>query len=109
MKAILILRGMSGDLSSTTKKIAEMVGDQGGVLIDPLLFQRFQVQTVPTFVLPWGPLEKCTVDSCPPVKYIKAQGAVTLRYFLELILRTGEEEERERAKKYLSLSEVGKD
>lgn len=102
LKASVVLRGVDKDFISTIKKIKEIVGDQNGVLIDPFLFKRFDVQTVPTFILPLESLEKCTLDSCRSIKYVKAQGSVSLRYFLELIERTSEGKEKEVIKNFLT-------
>lgn len=100
--AAIVLRGVFGDWTKTLKKVKDIAGENGGILIDPNLFRRFQIQSVPSFVLPKESLERCTGTICPAIKYVTAKGSVSLRYFLEQVERTGDFEEKEIAKFHLS-------
>ncbi|HMX98659.1 MAG TPA: type-F conjugative transfer system pilin assembly protein TrbC [Agitococcus sp.] len=59
--------------------------------IDPSLFKRFEVQEVPTFILPLEPVPHCESDACPAGKYIKVSGLVSLESALEFISRNSRE------------------
>lgn len=104
VKGGVVIRGLvDDDFKKTTLKIASLkTKDNAGVLIDPTLFQLFDVKQVPTYVIPMQPIEPC-IDkskSCKQPKHIKAAGAVSFKYLLDLVDRTGTAEEKTYAAKY---------
>lgn len=102
--AAVVVRGLiDDDFQKTILKLKQMAGDQeGGVMIDPTVFQRFKATAVPTFVLPLEELQQCTSAGCPTPKHVKASGSATLQYFLDLVSRTGDSKERIEAEAWLT-------
>ncbi len=104
----VVIRGLvDNDIKKTYQTIKEMSDDPKqmsqriGLMIDPTLFERFSVQQVPTFVLVLEDFYPCTA-SCTVPKHIKAQGEATLKYFIELVERSGQGPAIEKvAKSYL--------
>ena len=92
--------------SKTALKIASLqTKDNAGVLIDPTLFQLFDIKQVPTYIIPMQPIEQC-VDknkSCKQPKHIKATGAVSFKYVLDLVDRTGTAAEKTYVAKYTAM------
>lgn len=85
--AILVLRGIKGGLSreNYTKTLAQLkpvVMTGAAIQINPNLFKRFSVQSVPTFVLTGHHEEGCVGDSCA-LDSTSVQGDVSLDYALE--------------------------
>ncbi len=72
-QAVILLRGLDGDVPSTIKKLSKILGDTGGVAINPLSFSEFNITAVPSFVY----------QQANSSSFIKAQGSVTISYFLE--------------------------
>lgn len=96
INATLVLRGfINGSLTETKNSIAKILESdaQGhtaidvGFAIDPTLFDRFMVNTVPTFVLTEAAAERCTEQSCPIPTHARLSGDVTLSYVLETMAR----------------------
>lgn len=98
--AQLILHGLVGDdLQATSRRLLEVQGinpeadklpegvgeaDVGGMGIDPTLFERLNIQHVPTFVLPLEPVQACAEGhGCPPFRHIRVSGDVSLAYALD--------------------------
>jgi type-F conjugative transfer system pilin assembly protein TrbC len=79
----LVIRGLvEGDMGKTQ---AWLQGVQGEVLIDPLLYRKFKITRVPTFVLaeyPFGEVDEA-------VGYDELSGNVTLFYALETLSQKG--------------------
>ena len=71
--AVILLRGLDGDVPNTIKKLSKILGDTGGVAINPLPFSEFNITAVPSFVY----------QQANSSSFIKAQGSVTISYFLE--------------------------
>jgi len=87
----VVLRGMVNDnLPDTMERMYAMAegGKGGGIAIDPTVFRRYNIDSVPAFVLPLKPLEPCSNDGCPESPAVVAKGTATLRYFLELVERS---------------------
>ncbi len=61
--------------------------------IDPSLFTRFDVQEVPTFILPLEPVPQCESNSCSAGKYVKVSGLVSLESALEFISRNSRQKD----------------
>lgn len=102
--ASLILRGLvNDDFKATLDKIYSISkGKESAFSIDPTLYKRLGAETVPTFVLAPNGVPPCTPTGCDTPDYIKAHGAVSLRYFLDLVTRQGRENEVVAAKEYLN-------
>lgn len=83
--APLILRGLvGGTLTATQKKLAEFADIPGAsFLVDPTLFRRFKIETVPTFVLPLEELNACSQDGCPVPAHVKVSGESGLDHILD--------------------------
>ncbi len=82
--AILVFRGMhEGSLKKTTAKLLELDRQGVNAVIDPKLFEKYRVESVPTFVLT-NACENCTafVD--------KMSGNVPLEYFLTEVTKSGD-------------------
>jgi len=92
----LILRGLvEGDMGKTKAKImqlleADAMGNtqiNGGLSIDPTLFERFDIAQVPSFVVTNTPAERCSKSGCPSTDYARLSGDITIEYALETIAR----------------------
>lgn len=81
-KGVLVLRGLhNNSYKQTLKKIYSITKDaQSGFVVDPRLFEEFQVETVPTFI-------KKQSDSL----YQKVSGDVSLIYALNFLQESGEQ------------------
>jgi type-F conjugative transfer system pilin assembly protein TrbC len=103
--ANVVIRGaLNNDLPTTIRRIQKIASENGagGVQIDPTLFSRFKVTTVPTFILPLEPIKTCNEKGCEVPKHVKAHGTATLRYFLEKASRLGNPEEKLIAEHWLN-------
>jgi len=96
IKGSLILRGLvDGDMGKTKEKImqlleADAMGNtqiDGGLSIDPTLFERFDISQVPSFVVTNTPAERCSKSGCPSTDYARLSGDTTIEYALETIAR----------------------
>lgn len=92
----LILRGLvDGDMGKTKEKVmqlleADAMGNtkiDGGLSIDPTLFERFDIAQVPSFVVTNTPAERCSKTGCPSTDYARLSGDTTIEYALETIAR----------------------
>lgn len=103
-QAMVVVRGLpEGDLIEEINQLRKLAeGSGSGFAIDPTLFTRFQVDTVPTFILPMTPLEPCTELGCTTPRHVKATGDVSIGYFLELITRLGQADEKSLAQGQLN-------
>lgn len=81
----LVLRGLvKGNFKETLEKLKEL---QEEVIIDPPLFETFNVKNVPTFVL----RQERSMSSLETGAYDRLQGNVTLHYALEQFALKGNE------------------
>jgi len=96
IEASLILRGLiDDDMGKTKTRIAQLLEAdenghtriQGGFAIDPTLFERFDIQQVPTFVLTDTPAPRCKDAGCDDVSYARLSGDTTLQYALQTMQR----------------------
>ena len=94
--APLVLRGMvENDMNKTRIKVGKLLGAdkkgnttiEGGLSIDPTLYERFSVSVVPSFVLTDAPVQACTQAGCPTPEFVRLAGDVTVEYALEAIAR----------------------
>lgn len=92
--APLILRGfIEGDLDATARFMGDILGDEeprAHALINPRLFDRFEVEQVPAVVLVPDGACVAGVQACPKVTpaHVHIAGDVSLDYALEQIART---------------------
>lgn len=96
IEASLILRGLiDDDMGKTKTRIAQLLEAdenghtriQGGFAIDPTLFERFDIQQVPSFVLTDTPAPRCTDAGCEEVSFARLSGDTTLEYALQTMRR----------------------
>lgn len=93
------------EFKKTYEKISQLTNVTGvGVGIDPTLFERFDINVVPSFVLPFEPITQCNKSTCDVPNYVKSSGA-SLRYFLDYLVRNGDKKEQEIANKWLNQEE----
>jgi len=94
--APLVLRGMvENDMNKTRIKVGKLLDADkrgntsvdGGLNIDPTLYDRFGISVVPAFVLTDAPVQACTQTGCPTPDFVRLAGDVTLEYALESIAR----------------------
>ncbi|ALP53709.1 hypothetical protein Tel_11490 [Candidatus Tenderia electrophaga] len=94
--APLVLRGLvENDMNKTRIKVGKLLDADkkgntsidGGLSIDPTLYERFGVSVVPAFVLTDAPVQACRQDGCPTPDFVRLAGDVTLEYALESIAR----------------------
>lgn len=96
--APLVLRGLINDSFPETltaiRSLAGEASDLSGVSIDPTLFTRFAVQSVPTYVLLLEPLRTCTSTECAVPNHLRLSGESGLRHVLETMGRGASPEVR---------------
>lgn len=103
----IAIKGLLNDsFDETFQRIREIVGESGfeygNIVLDPTLFQRFNVESVPAFILPLEAIEACSEDVCNAPRHVMAQGSMTLRNFLETVERnTNIDEAKKEAEKWL--------
>lgn len=96
--APLVLRGLvDNSMQRTTARLGELLGTNNGreasaestpsLAIDPTLFERFDVDKVPAFVLPQDTISPCTPEGCPVPEHLKVAGDVSLAYALSVMAR----------------------
>ena len=101
--ATVALRGLiNDDFKETFITLRQLAGElDSGLIIDPTLFKRFAVSTVPTFVLPLDSVQRCEKHNCPVPEFVKASGSATFQYFLDLVARVGSDREKTEAALWL--------
>lgn len=96
--APLVLRGLvENSMQRTTARLGELLGTENdreasaestpSLAIDPTLFERFDVDKVPAFVLPQDTIAPCTPEGCPVPEHLKVAGDVSLTYALGIMAR----------------------
>jgi type-F conjugative transfer system pilin assembly protein TrbC len=96
LQARVVIRGLYHDDFRATFDRVRQLGLDGGVDIDPMLFRVFGVTAVPTYVLALGSVTSAA--AAPP--HVKAEGSVTLGYFLEIAHDTQSREIAEYARRW---------
>ncbi len=99
---VLVLRGLVGNSLRTTQEfLAKIAKENISVIIDPRLFEIFQVKLVPTFILLSENIQECEADNCQfTPKHDRIAGNITLKYALEQ-MKDGKGEASEIASSYL--------
>lgn len=91
-RATVLIRGLSeGSLRVTAARLQALIGQQQVALqIDPRLFEQFEIQRVPSFVLARTPLPaECTSNACRnSAAFVRTSGDVSLDYALAYIQRS---------------------
>lgn len=79
----LVIRGLINNSFRDTSLYLQKLGE--GVLLDPTLFEKFNITSVPTFIIVEGDLKS---EQTP--KHDRLQGNVSLRFVLERAVKEGE-------------------
>lgn len=79
----LVIRGLINNSFKDTSLYLHKLGE--GVMLDPTLFEKFNIVAVPTFIITEGDLK---AEQTP--KHDRLQGNVNLRFVLEKALKEGE-------------------
>lgn len=79
---VLVIRGLINNSFKETALTLQKLGTS--VLLDPTLFEKFNITSVPTFIIFEGDLK----DEHPP--YDRLMGNVSLRFVLEKVAQEGE-------------------
>jgi type-F conjugative transfer system pilin assembly protein TrbC len=85
--AIPVLRGLKDNSFSQTAIEIKKLGEKGGVIIDPNLFEEYNVTMVPTFVL--AREKDCLEGMSCYKKFDKLAGNVKAGYVLDKIIQSG--------------------
>lgn len=105
IRGVVALNGFyQNDLEKTLIKIKSLAKNNvSTVKIDPTLFKRFNVDVVPTFIMPKTDFAVCNKGvGCPPPDHFKLSGVSSFRYFFDYVSRMSEDkEEIEISEKYL--------
>ncbi len=88
--ATLAIRGLYEDLKTTMKMMSDLFPNSG-LVIDPEIFTKNNIDAVPAFILESGKISAT------------AKGSTSIRYFLDMILRVGTKQERDLAFEFVSL------
>jgi len=101
--AAVYLRGFLDDnVNATIDRLIELSKESEYALaIDPTVFTRFNVESVPSYILPTEPIIPCDDSGCITPAHVRATGAAGLRYFLDLVKRTGNQVEKAAATSWL--------
>lgn len=83
IKGALVIRGLINNSFKATSLYLQKVGE--GVLLDPTLFDKFNITSVPTFIITEGDVK---AEQIP--KHDRLRGNVSLRFALERSLKEGE-------------------
>lgn len=84
--AVLVFRGFIGSLKNTQEFLANIAKENVSAIIDPRLFDIFQVKLVPTFIVLANNIQNCEANNCNfTPKNDRISGNITLKYALEQI------------------------
>ncbi len=83
---ILVFRGIVGSLRNTQEFLADISRENVSAIIDPRLFDIFQIKLVPTFVVLSSTTHDCLEKDCQfTPAHDRISGNITLKYALEQI------------------------
>jgi type-F conjugative transfer system pilin assembly protein TrbC len=100
--AVLVFRGIMGTLSNTAKFLGDISKNNVQAIIDPRLFDLFNIQAVPTIVVLKGANQDCGSGNCKTTPiHDQISGNITLDYALETIAN-GKSEASSIAAKFLA-------
>ena len=99
--AVLVFRGMMGSLKNTAKFLGDISKENVQAIIDPRLFDLFNVEVVPTIIVLKEATQNCDGNKCQitPI-HDRISGNITLDYALETIAN-GKSETSQIASKFL--------
>jgi conjugal transfer pilus assembly protein TrbC len=82
---VMVFRGLiGGTLRNTQQFLGELAKENVSAIIDPRLFEVFNVELVPTFVVLAKPSQDCEESSCNfTPNHDRIAGNITLNYALE--------------------------
>jgi len=92
----VVLRGMvENSMKRTVERLGILLGKDKSpntgpspaLAIDPTLFERFEIDKVPAFVLTTDAVDPCTSAGCPTPDHLKLAGDVSLDYALGVMAR----------------------
>jgi len=100
--AVLVFRGLIGGLKNTAKFLGDISRDNVQAIIDPRLFDLFNIEVVPTIVVLKEATQDCNIDGDCKITPIhdRISGNITLDYALETIVN-GKGETSSIASKFL--------
>jgi len=103
----LVFNGLLVDAQTTVKKISELINTSGEsipVMVDPTMFERFNVTSVPVYIIPKDGISPCfSNDNCPVPENISAKGLMPVSYFLEKVISSDNQAYKERAVQWLEI------
>ncbi len=103
----LVFNGFLVDAETTIKKVSDLINTSGEsipVMIDPTMFERFNIASVPVYVIPKNGISPCfTNDNCPVPENISARGLMPVSYFLEKVISSDDLDYKERALQWLKI------
>lgn len=90
--AVLVFKGFIGSFKNTQEYLANISKEEISAIIDPRLFDLFQIEVVPTFVILNDVLQDCEKNNCrlSPV-HDRIAGNITLQYALEQFAQDAKE------------------
>lgn len=90
--AVLVFNGLIGNLKNTQEFLSNISKDDLSAIIDPRLFELFQIKIVPTFVILNDVLQDCEKNNCQlsPL-HDRIAGNITLQYALEQFAQDAKE------------------
>jgi conjugal transfer pilus assembly protein TrbC len=82
---VMVFRGLiGGTLRNTQQFLGELAKENVSAIIDPRLFEVFNVELVPTFVVLAKPSQDCEESSCNfTPSHDRITGNITLNYAIE--------------------------
>ncbi len=98
--AAMVFRGLVGSLRNTSEFLQKLSKENVSAIIDPRLFDSFNIKSVPTFiVIADSDLDSSVTDLTP--RHDRISGNITLKYALETISQ-GDGVASDMAQNYLS-------
>ena len=95
--AVLVLRGfVDGSFKKTRQLMLSIFteGEEAGVIIDPRVFQQYQIDRVPSFVAATAPVESCEDGGLecvrPTVPFDVVRGNIPLATALQILAEKGD-------------------
>lgn len=103
----LVFNGFLVDAKTTIKKVSDLINTSGvtiPVMIDPTMFERFNINSAPVYVIPKNGVSPCiNNDDCPIPENISARGLMPVSYFLEKVISSGDLDYKGRVSEWLKI------